>query len=294
MAQRLDANASSTGLLFTAGDWLDVHFEAERPVYEAQLRAVGIQPGWHVLDAGCGSGSFLPWLADLVGPTGSLFAIDLAPDNVALVEQRLAMWALPCLIEVQVGNVLTLPYPDDAFDALWFANTSQYLTDEELGTALAEFRRVVRPGGLVAVKEIDPAIDRILPAPTGVMLRWIQAAVRTGNVQAAGGLRGQDLPGWLRRAGLEHVRRRSMLSEHTAPLDPAGHAFWTGYLNYLAASTTDLDLPEADQEFWARLRDPAEVTRFLDNPDCCVMTAQILTVGTVPEDTPVAAVNTND
>ncbi len=67
--------------------WLDTHFEACRPEYEAQLRAVGIQPGWRVLDAASGAGSFLPWLADIVGPGGQLAALDLTPENVTTVEQ---------------------------------------------------------------------------------------------------------------------------------------------------------------------------------------------------------------
>ena len=89
------------------------------------MRAVGIEPGWRVLDAACGSGSFLPWLAELVGPRGSLAALDLAPDNVALVERRVAGVVLPCPVEARVGTVLALPYPDAAFDAAWFANTTQ-------------------------------------------------------------------------------------------------------------------------------------------------------------------------
>ncbi|CAA9556738.1 MAG: hypothetical protein AVDCRST_MAG18-736 [uncultured Thermomicrobiales bacterium] len=83
-------HASSTGQALTGSDWLDVHFEMARPEYEAQLRAVGIRPGWRVLDAASGAGSFLSWLAELVGPSGRLAALDLAPDNLALVERRVA------------------------------------------------------------------------------------------------------------------------------------------------------------------------------------------------------------
>ena len=50
------------------------------------LRWVGIQPGWHVLDAGCGSGSYLSLLTELVGAQGSVSAIDLASENVQRVE----------------------------------------------------------------------------------------------------------------------------------------------------------------------------------------------------------------
>src|SRR3954466_13419170 len=137
-------HASSTGQAWTGSGWLALHFEVSRPAYEAQLRAVGLQPGWHVLDAACGSGSFLPWLAELVGPDGRLAALDLAPDNVATTEGRLAGWRLRCPVAARVGTVLALPYPGASFDAVWCANAAQYLTNDELALALAEFRRVVR------------------------------------------------------------------------------------------------------------------------------------------------------
>ncbi|HET9017570.1 MAG TPA: class I SAM-dependent methyltransferase [Thermomicrobiaceae bacterium] len=282
MAQPRDLTASATGQRFTAAGWLDVHFEALRPEYEAQLRAVGIQPGWRVLDAACGSGSFLPWLAELVGPTGNLSALDLAPDNVAIVERRLADWDLPCPVEVRVGNVLALPYPDDTFDALWFANTSQYLTDAELATALAEFRRVVRPGGLIAVKEADVTLYRVVPAPAGLLSRWAQARARSGELWAAGCLRASTLPGWLRRAGLQEVPQRTTLIERAAPLDQASRAYLSAALSVLAVAAVEMGLPADDQDTWARLGDPTALAAFLDDPECCITQANILVVGTVP------------
>ncbi|MGN6565718.1 MAG: class I SAM-dependent methyltransferase [Thermomicrobiales bacterium] len=275
-------HASTTGQAFTGGDWLDVHFEAARPEYEAQLRAVGIRPGWRVLDAACGSGSFLPWLAELVGPTGSLAALDLAPDNVALVERRVGEWHLPCPVEVRAGTVLALPYPDASFDAVWFANTSQYLTDDELATALAELRRVVRPGGLVAVKDADPGFHRVAPAPPGLLARWFEGVARTGSVHAQGTVRAAALPGWLRRAGLENVWRRGTLIERTAPLDPPARQYWRDALAVLAAHAPTFDLPAAHQACWAGLRDPAALDAYLDDPDFYGCDSNILTVGTVP------------
>ena len=63
----LGNHASSTGQALTASGWLDTHFEACRPEYEAMLDSVGIEPGWRVLDAGCGSGTYLPLLTKLEG-----------------------------------------------------------------------------------------------------------------------------------------------------------------------------------------------------------------------------------
>ena len=253
MVPSQDSFASSTGHAFSDADHLDLHFEVARPEYEAQLRAIGIQPGWHVLDAACGSGSYLPWMAELVGPGGRLSALDLDPENLALVERRLVDWQFVCPVETHIGSVLELPYPDDTFDAVWFANTSQYLTDEELGTTLAEFRRVVRPGGLVALKESDSSTFLLFPAPPGVMLRLTEASARAGDVQMAGCLRARALPSRLRQAGLVDVWQRSMLIGCSAPFDAIAHSFWSGALSYWSGQAAELDLPAADQEFWERI-----------------------------------------
>ena len=61
---------SSAGHVFAASEWLDAHFLAMQPEYEEMLRWVGIQQNWHVLDAACGSGSFLPLIIELVGAEG--------------------------------------------------------------------------------------------------------------------------------------------------------------------------------------------------------------------------------
>jgi ubiquinone/menaquinone biosynthesis C-methylase UbiE len=275
-------HASSTGQTHSGSEWLDAHFEMARPEYVTQLHAVGIQPGWHVLDAACGSGPFLPWMAELVGPNGRLAALDLADDNVALVEQRVQAWDLACLVEACVGTVLDLPYPDDHFDAVWFANTSQYLSDDELMTALAEFRRVVRPGGLVAVKEIDAGLIRFLPAPPNLYARLYDAAAAAGAVQERGVQRAPALPAFLRRAGFVGVWGRGTLIERSAPLEPVAHRFFGDVLAYFAQFVRELALPDADQAFWAGLRIPEAIEQLLNDPDFWFCDGNVLTVGTVP------------
>ena len=96
-------NVASTGLVGTEGNFLDAHFEACRPEYEAMLRSVGVQSGWRVLDAACGAGSFLPLMTTLVGPTGFVSVFDLAPDTIATVEKRIADGEFFCPVDVQVA-----------------------------------------------------------------------------------------------------------------------------------------------------------------------------------------------
>src|SRR3974390_2166992 len=88
----------------SSANWLDAHYLACESEYQAMLRAAGIQPGWHVLDAGCGSGGFLPAMAELAGPQGRISAIDMAPEHMAAVRGRAESDQFACPVNASVGD----------------------------------------------------------------------------------------------------------------------------------------------------------------------------------------------
>jgi ubiquinone/menaquinone biosynthesis C-methylase UbiE len=279
--QQTTHHASSTGQAYTESRFLDAHFEMCRPEYEAMLRSVGIQQGWQVFDAGCGGGSFLPLLAELVWPSGSIVALDLAPDNITAVEERLVEWLLPCPVRAEVGSVTALPYPDDSFDAVWCANTTQYLSDEDLIAALAEFRRVVRPGGLVAIKEFDGACHRMAPGDPLLMARMYDA-VRTVWDGARGSLRARDLRQWLTRAGLADVWQRTTLAERWAPLRPVEQRLLADVSAGYAKRALELTLSAEDMAFWRTMLDPDAPENPVNGPDYYFCEGDVVAVGRVP------------
>jgi cyclopropane fatty-acyl-phospholipid synthase-like methyltransferase len=79
---------TSTGHRFSSAEWLDLHYGAAEPEYEAMVRSVGFQTGWQVLDAGCGNGRFTSVIAEIVGTKGRVDAVDLPPcqDSCRLTE----------------------------------------------------------------------------------------------------------------------------------------------------------------------------------------------------------------
>jgi ubiquinone/menaquinone biosynthesis C-methylase UbiE len=276
--------------VLTDVDWLDTHFTACQPEYEACLRSIGMQPGWRVLDAGCGSGSFLPVLAELVGSTGQITAIDLLPDNVAVVQRRLADWTLPCPVDVQEGGVLALPFANATFDAVWCSNTTQYFSDEDLVIVLRELRRVVRPGGLVAVKDVDMQLVRIAPAIPFLVahLAEVSQFAEHGAVQSRGSLRGRLLRRWLERVGLENVWQRTTLIERWAPLRPVERRLWEEWLAFLASLAEERGVPDQDRSAWHVLRDPTSPEHPLNAPDFYACEGQAVAVGYVPKSDPSA------
>lgn len=276
---------TSTGHVLSGATWLDLHVAACHPEYEAMVGSVGIQPGWSVLDAGCGSGALIPMLADLVGPTGRIAALDLAAENIAEVHARLARWAVPCRVEPRVGSLTALPYADGAFDAVWCANVLQYWADDELLPLLAELQRVVRPGGLLAVKDVDMQLVRLFPASSFLVSHLCEASLLGSHITAhsAGSLRGRELRRWLERAGLVQVWQRTTLIERWAPLQPAQRDLWRGWLAYLAALALERGVPDADHPLWRRLRDPAAPDHLVDHPEFYACEGQVVAVGRVAE-----------
>lgn len=268
---------SSTGLGFTHHTIVDAHFRAcERP-YLDLLDQAGLRPGQQILDAGCGSGDFLPPLSSLVGATGRITAVDVAPENTALAAQRVKNWQLPTPVDVRVADLLDLPYPDDSFDAVWCSNTVQYLDDSELATVLAEFRRIVRPGGTVAVKDLDAHLITARPADPYLFSDFFRAAGAVPGY-ARQLLRTRELYRHLKRAGLTDVRQRTVLIEHHAPLSPAAREFYTAACTQLAEQAIGLGLSEE----WRRFMDPAAPDHPLGAPDSYISEGNALAVGTVP------------
>lgn len=265
--------AGATGLEFTAAPIVDAHFAACAPAYEELAREAGFRPGWHVLDAGCGSGSFLPVLADLVGPAGAVTAIDLDPSNVDLALRR----SLPCSLSTELADVRRLPFPDGTFDAVWCANTTQYLDDAALALACAEFARVVRPGGIVALKDLDATLVSVHPGDPFLFTDYfrLSAPVHPYTRQL---LRTRRLHHWLASAGLADVRQRTVLIEHFAPIPQVARNFYNRSCATFARQALELGAPGE----WSVFLDPAAPSHPLNAPDAYLAEGNVLAVGAVP------------
>ena len=110
-----------------------------------------LAPSARLLDIGCGPGTITADLAALV-PGGEVVAIDLAP---GILEDARAEAGRRGLLNIsfEVGDVYRLAFADDSFDVIHAHQVLQHLSDPV--AALAEMRRVCRPGGVVAARDGD-------------------------------------------------------------------------------------------------------------------------------------------
>lgn len=268
---------TSTGHKLSAGGHLDVHYQALKREYDATLRAVGIRPGWSVLDAGAGNGVFLPLMAELLGVDGHIEAYDLARENVEAIDELIASQRFACPIRTRIGDITALPYEAGMFDAVWSANVVQYLSDEELTQAIAGFRRVVKPGGIVAVKEVDISVWQYQPLDPKLTWRLLDAL--SDDVQMSGAMRGTRVPAWLRAAGLQNVSAITTLAERRQPLRPVEREYIRNNLEFLSGLARTSELSEADNRQWKAIGD--EPDRLISDPDFCYREMWVLSLGIV-------------
>ena len=121
------------------------HFSSTEPEQPLDLAMIdhfarGLGEPKRVLDAGCGAGRMLPVLAGLgCDPEG----IDLSPAMVRRAHQDHPEFV------VRTDSVAALPHQDDTFDGVFAWYSIIHSPDPELEPILAEFARVLRPGGLL-------------------------------------------------------------------------------------------------------------------------------------------------
>lgn len=112
-----------------------------------------LRPGMRVLDCGCGPGTITVGLAAAVAP-GEVVGVDLEPSQIELAAQLAAALGTTNA-HFECADAKRLPFPDASFDAVHAHALLMHVPDP--AAVLREMRRVLAPGGVVAVS--DTIID---------------------------------------------------------------------------------------------------------------------------------------
>jgi len=171
--------------------------------------------GGRALDVCCGTGDFALELAR--HGASAVVGVDFSREMLTLAARKAQAAGLSGRVQWQLADALELPFPDGVF--LCATSGFSLRNVDDVGRALREMARVVRPGGRVAVLELTPVRSRLF----GPVFR----AYFRGLVPLVGGLVAGDraaytylpdsvrafptadeLAGLMRQAGLVEVRYR--------------------------------------------------------------------------------------
>ncbi|WP_121744190.1 class I SAM-dependent methyltransferase [Natronorubrum halophilum] len=167
MGEELSRSAKRRGELWSAAgdDWAELLAPTVSSIWGPVLDLARVTRGSRVLDVGCGSGDVLAQ-AQLRGATVS--GVDLADSLLEIASDRLPE------ADLRLGDMMTLPFEDDAFDAVVSLNSLMFAGDPV--EALREARRVLTPDGRLAValwaeeeinefRHVVRALVSVLPEP---------------------------------------------------------------------------------------------------------------------------------
>lgn len=182
--------------------------------------------GGRVLDLPCGDGFFTACLARELYPFGGVVAADVSPAYLRLAARVVGRSAKAAGVEFVRADAYHLPFDPESFDLVWCAQS--LITFDDPTAALREMRRVVRPGGYVAVLENDEFHHIMVNWPVGIELavqRAVAAGCRARYGSAAKFSPARAARRMLREAGLQPVAKRTYAADRQAPFDRATAAF---------------------------------------------------------------------
>jgi SAM-dependent methyltransferase len=161
-----------------------------------------LEPGVRVLDVGCGPGTITLGLARAVAPGGSCAGIDMAASQIELARAAARASAVEN-VTFEAGSAYALPFADESFDVVHSHAMFEHLARP--AAALAEIRRVLRPGGVVGICSSDwsGAIVEPRTEDVDVALRChLELRRRAGGDPFTGG----RLSLWIDEAGFVDLR----------------------------------------------------------------------------------------
>jgi len=205
--------------------------------YKARLlTGLRLRPGHTVLDVGCGPATDLGELATAVGRRGRVIGVDR---DRHMVDEAVRRTSAQACVEIRIGDAHDLPLHGASVDRARADRVLMHV--QSPADVLAELRRVLRPGGLVALAEPDwdtLVIDHEDVETSRAYTRYVATRViRNGAI-------GRQLPRLAEAAGLAVVdveaipivfRDRALAEKILKPASVAARAAADGALTEAAA-----------------------------------------------------------
>ncbi|MSS83994.1 class I SAM-dependent methyltransferase [Actinomycetaceae bacterium WB03_NA08] len=156
----------------------------------------------HLLDIGAGPGTIT---ADFAEKVKHVTATEIGIEQLSLSKQTMSERQISN-VSFAVENVEKLSFPDDSFDVVHAHQVLQHVSDPV--QALREMRRVMRPGGIVAVRDSDYAGFVWYPAAP-MIDKWLHLYSTVARLNGGEPDAGRRLLSWAQQAGFADIQASS-------------------------------------------------------------------------------------
>jgi demethylmenaquinone methyltransferase/2-methoxy-6-polyprenyl-1,4-benzoquinol methylase len=186
--------------------WFLLPFGGERRFRRRMTSQIDFAPGERVLDLCCGTGSSSAAIRERAGPTCRLVGADLSRGQLARAARKEACRPI-ALVE---ANAAAIPFASGSFDRVVIPHALHEMPRETRAAVLREARRVLRPGGRLAVLELDDPPGRLRRILLGAWLGyWLPYPINFENPTRRDLVR-HGLRPELGAAGFTEIRKRSL------------------------------------------------------------------------------------
>jgi len=171
-----------------------------------------LHPGMTVLDCGCGPGTITLGFAQLVAP-GQVTGTEIEEAQVALARQNAAKRQITNA-QFEAADLYKLPYADNTFDAVFISAVLGNLREPIRG--VREAHRVLKPGGVLGIKEFDHGGDMLYP-PDPLLGKYGELYIRLRKENGHDPLSGRKVGELLFSAGFEELKFSAVYESFTFP-----------------------------------------------------------------------------
>lgn len=143
---------------FTGAEWLIRNDREREERCSLMLANLGLKPGMHVCDMGCGNGFYTLQMAKAVGPDGHIYAVDVQPEMLKMLNDRADKEGVSNISPIL--STFTDPrLPKAEIDLILLVDVyHEFSNPEEM---LAEMRESLAPGGVIVLVEYRAEDDKV-------------------------------------------------------------------------------------------------------------------------------------
>lgn len=185
------------------------------PASRRRILATGLTAGWRCLEVGAGAGSVMRWMADIVGESGKVIAVD--------VDTRFLTDPKPSNVEVLTEDIRHLVLENNSFDLIHARFVLIHIPDFRV--ALSQMLSLLKPGGWIVLEEPDFSAARAIvgnPEALQSVNRVNQAILQMFVNKGLDYALGVKLPAIFQRLGLQNLS-----VENDTPLSNGGFGMAT-------------------------------------------------------------------